>query len=104
TLCHGTQRSIRSFPTRRSSDLKAEVRKEGFFLLTGQTFTLHAGSNELSLLLNHEQEVRENVQVTAPSNQIDAKDTTHRSTLSARSEEHTSELQSLAYLVCRLLL
>src|SRR3989441_7903639 len=27
-----------------------------------------------------------------------------RSTLRARSEEHTSELQSLAYLVCRLLL
>jgi len=67
-----------------SGDYKAEVRKEGFFLLTGQTFTLHAGSNELSLLLNHEQEVRENVQVTAPSNQIDAKDTTQRSTLSAR--------------------
>src|SRR2546425_9234602 len=27
-----------------------------------------------------------------------------RSSLSTRSEEHTSELQSLAYLVCRLLL
>src|SRR2546425_7886219 len=29
---------------------------------------------------------------------------THRWTTSRRSEEHTSELQSLAYLVCRLLL
>src|SRR6266404_6814770 len=28
----------------------------------------------------------------------------HRPLLEARSEEHTSELQSLAYLVCRLLL
>src|ERR1041384_7762923 len=28
----------------------------------------------------------------------------HRSRASSRSEEHTSELQSLAYLVCRLLL
>src|SRR5687767_15704103 len=28
----------------------------------------------------------------------------HRRVASARSEEHTSELQSLAYLVCRLLL
>src|SRR5205823_10137566 len=29
---------------------------------------------------------------------------THRFAAAARSEEHTSELQSLAYLVCRLLL
>src|SRR2546423_6275092 len=28
----------------------------------------------------------------------------HRATMGVRSEEHTSELQSLAYLVCRLLL
>src|SRR4029079_19837105 len=31
-------------------------------------------------------------------------DRTHRHLLLLRSEEHTSELQSLAYLVCRLLL
>src|SRR2546425_9694706 len=30
--------------------------------------------------------------------------TTSRTALASRSEEHTSELQSLAYLVCRLLL
>jgi Carboxypeptidase regulatory-like domain len=65
-------------------EYKAGVRKEGFFLLTGQAVTLHAGSNALSLVLNHEQEVREKVQVTAPSNQIDTQDTTQRSTLSAR--------------------
>ena len=65
-------------------DYKAEARKEGFFVLTGQAVTLHAGSNQLSLLLNHEQEIREQVQVTAPSNQIDTQDTTQRSTLSAR--------------------
>src|SRR5262249_48932218 len=52
-------------------DYKAEVGKKGFFLLAGQAVTLHAGNNELSLLLNHEQEIREQVQVTAPSNQID---------------------------------
>ena len=67
-----------------SGDYKAEVRKRGFFVLAGQAVTLHAGSNELSLVLNHEQEVREKVQVTAPSNQIDAQDTTQRSTLSTR--------------------
>src|SRR5215472_17535926 len=67
-----------------SGDYQAEARKEGFFLLTGQGVTLHAGSNDLSLLLNHEQEVREKVQVSAPSNQIDTRDTTERSTLTAR--------------------
>src|SRR5215471_21058857 len=54
-----------------SGDYQAEVRKKGFFVLAGQTVSLHAGTNEVSLVLNHEQEVREKVQVTAPSNQID---------------------------------
>ena len=67
-----------------SGEYKAEVREEGFFLLTGQAVTLHPGSNELSLLLNHEQEVREKVQVTAPSNQVDTQDTTQRSTLTGQ--------------------
>src|SRR5687767_15640710 len=34
----------------------------------------------------------------------DVMDTLHTGAQAARSEEHTSELQSLAYLVCRLLL
>ncbi|PYT95924.1 MAG: hypothetical protein DMG36_01395 [Acidobacteria bacterium] len=67
-----------------SGDYKAEVRKEGFFVLAGQAVSLHPGSNELSFVLNREQEVREKVQVTAPSNQIDTQDTSQRSTLLAR--------------------
>src|ERR1051325_381579 len=67
-----------------SGDYRAEVRKEGFFVLANQVVSLHAGNNELSLVLNHEQEVREKVQVTAPSNQIDTQDTSQRSGLSAR--------------------
>ncbi|HKW65508.1 MAG TPA: carboxypeptidase regulatory-like domain-containing protein [Candidatus Acidoferrum sp.] len=67
-----------------SGDYKAEVRKKGFFVLSGQAINLHEGSNEVSLVLNHEQEVREKVQVTAPSNQIDTQDTTQRSSLSAQ--------------------
>src|SRR5687767_15407173 len=35
---------------------------------------------------------------------VSTADQTRRSTHDGRSEEHTSELQSLAYLVCRLLL
>ena len=42
-----------------TGDYKVEVRKASFFLLTGQSFTLHAGPNELTLTLHHEQELHE---------------------------------------------
>ena len=67
-----------------AGDFKAEVRKEGFFVLSGHALTLEAGSNEITFTLNHEQEIHERVQVTAPANQIDPQDTTQRSTLTAR--------------------
>jgi hypothetical protein len=67
-----------------AGDYKVEVRKEGFFLLTDYAITLHAGNNELSLTLNHEQELHERVQVTVPPNQIDPQETAQRSTLTAR--------------------
>ena len=72
---------LRRFP---AGDYKVEVRKAGFFLLTGESFTVRPGANELTLTLNHAQELHEQVQVTAPSNQIDTQDTAQRSTLSAR--------------------
>jgi carboxypeptidase family protein len=72
---------LRNLPV---AEYKVEVRKEGFFLLTGQPFTVHSGPNELTLTLNHVQELHEQVQVTAPSDQIDTQDTSQRSTLSAR--------------------
>jgi hypothetical protein len=65
-------------------DYKVEVHAEGFFLLSGQSLTLHAGANEVSLTLNHAQEVHEKVEVTAPANQIDTQDTTQKSSISAR--------------------
>src|SRR5713101_2722403 len=68
-----------------AGNYKVEVRKEGFFLLSGQTFSLHAGRNEFTLTLNHVQELHEQVQVTAPSNQIDTQDTSRRSTLSSQN-------------------
>ncbi len=73
--------TLRNLPP---GDYKVEAHKEGFFLLTGQLFTLRAGPNELTLTLNHEQEVHEQVQVTAPSNQIETQDTSQRSALTAR--------------------
>src|SRR4030095_4959111 len=73
---------LRNLPT---GDYKLEVRKAGFFLLTGQSFTLHAGPNEITLTLYHEQELHEQIQVNAPSNRIDTQDTSQRSTLTARN-------------------
>ena len=65
-------------------DYKIEVHAEGFFLLAGQPLTLHSGVNDVSLTLNHAQEVHEQVQVTAPANQIDTQDTTQKSAVTAR--------------------
>lgn len=67
-----------------AGDYRAEVRKQGFFLLSGKPLTLHAGSNELTFTLDHAQELHEQVQVAAPANQIDTRDTGQRSTLTAR--------------------
>lgn len=67
-----------------AGDYKLEARKEGFFVLSNRATPLQPGSNELTLTLNHEQEVHEKVQVTASADQIDPQDTTQRSTLIAR--------------------
>ena len=65
-------------------DYQAEVSKPGYFLLTGQPLGLHTGPNEVTLTLNHEQEVHEKVQVVASPEEIDTQDTAQRSTLTAR--------------------
>src|SRR5205823_13155795 len=81
-----------SFPTRRSSDLSARILiLEGAPQILG-TFPAplqHVARESLERL---GVEVRTNSIVTTVDNR------------GVRSEEHTSELQSLAYLVCRLLL
>ncbi len=65
-------------------DYKLEVRKQGFFVIANRAVTLQPGPNELNLMLNHAEEVHEQVQVTAPANQIDPQDTAQRNTLTAR--------------------
>jgi Carboxypeptidase regulatory-like domain len=67
-----------------AGEYKLEVRKEGFFVIAARAVTLQPGPNELNLTLNHAEEVHEQVQVTAPANQIDPQDTAQRDTLSAR--------------------
>jgi hypothetical protein len=73
--------TLRNLP---AGDYQLEVRKEGFFVIAGRALTLQPGSNELNLGLNHAEEVHEQVQVTAPANQIDPQDTAQRNTLTAR--------------------
>lgn len=65
-------------------DYTAEVRKEGFFLLSSRQITLLPGPNEITFTLNHAHELHAQVQVVAPTNQIDTQDTAQRDTLTAR--------------------
>src|SRR5205823_13973630 len=82
---YGHDRDLHSFPTRRSSDL---VETDG-----GNVGVVAADGVEDRLLLSElAGEVHADLGVAALHLGMD------------RSEEHTSELQSLAYLVCRLLL
>src|SRR5687767_15433736 len=89
--CYCDPRDLHSFPTRRSSDLADRpdtpysAARDGFF----NPFNGIAGANN------------PNVVGAIGSGRVWSR---IRSRVAARSEEHTSELQSLAYLVCRLLL
>jgi hypothetical protein len=66
------------------AEYQAEIRKEAFFVLSGQTVTLQPGENEVTFSLNHVQELHEQVQVVTPANQIDTQDTSERYTLTAQ--------------------
>src|SRR5690606_41887132 len=82
-LCSGAHRVLHSFPTRRSSDLRAELRR---LLALTELWDERVG------ILQVTDAVGGLVRVRAL---VSARD---------RSEEHTSELQSRENLVCRLLL
>src|SRR6266481_6358469 len=72
---------LRNLP---AGDYKVEARKEGFFVLAGQTVTLRSGANDVTLTLKHAEELHEQVQVSAAANQIDTQDTAQKETLTAR--------------------
>src|SRR5205823_12680971 len=88
---HAPHPALPPFPTRRSSDLHARVRAPGGAhpgarparRQPGAVWALPAG---------------------AARHRDPARDRADPRAVHPRSEEHTSELQSLAYLVCRLLL
>src|SRR5205814_8110039 len=92
---HVTHSSLHSFPTRRSSDLFGNTTRKGF--------TGHEMLDSVAL-------VHMNGRVYDPFlGRFLSADTVIQSlgateSINPRSEEHTSELQSLRHLVCRLLL
>src|SRR5205823_14639498 len=94
-------RAPHSFPTRRSSDLYRNHR--------GERMTAPLVASALPLPLKRRGKVREVYEVDTDtlllvaSDRVSAFDVVLGEPV-PRSEEHTSELQSLAYLVCRLLL
>jgi outer membrane receptor protein involved in Fe transport len=67
-----------------AGNYQAEVRKQGFFVFSDKTLFLQPGTNEITLKLNHAEELHEQVQVAANANQIDNQDTAQRSTLTAQ--------------------
>src|SRR5205823_14339692 len=90
---------LHSFPTRRSSDLlKTTVQKYTPGSETRRAVTTVGGATKLTV----------QSQLCRPDGQIILERTVNGNVRfmgsNLRSEEHTSELQSLAYLVCRLLL
>jgi hypothetical protein len=65
-------------------EYQAEVRKEGFFVLSGTALSLQPGTNEITFTLNHAQELHERVDVVSLANQVDTQDTTERAALTAQ--------------------
>src|SRR5205823_8831566 len=97
-------RSLHSFPTRRSSDLVMDPGDHPSFLCRFEPTTLITalamGTTHVGLGATLSTSFNEPFNVARMFGSID-----HisggRAAWNVRSEEHTSELQSLAYLVCR---
>src|SRR5205823_13983977 len=103
-IVYGHHRDIHSFPTRRSSDLEMIKYASNAFLATKISFIneiaqicerLGADVKEVAVGMGYDKRIGRAF--------LDAGLGYGGSCSPRRSEEHTSELQSLAYLVCRLL-
>ena len=73
-----------SIPNLAAGEYTAHITKPGFFILEGQKFELAADSGEISFTLNHAEELREEVDVTAPANQVETSETPQKITLTAQ--------------------
>ena len=67
-----------------AGEYTAHITKPGYFVLEGQKLELAADSGEFSFTLNHAEELRETVDVTAPANQVETSETTQKTTLTGR--------------------
>src|SRR5207253_9950796 len=93
--------ALHSFPTRRSSDLRAPYRQRGGRKLTSRTEAAGIARFSSRRACIHspkrcQSETRRQPTPRGPASRA--------SVAGVRSEEHTSELQSRGHLVCRLLL
>src|SRR5205823_12970809 len=95
-------RDFHSFPTRRSSDLGGIVTGFRGALAVAKALLKKGANRELVEL---RRELATHWMIRRALHHFQQKDYSQLvDLLDVRSEEHTSELQSLAYLVCRLLL
>src|SRR5205823_13860556 len=92
---------LHSFPTRRSSDLPP-VTKPGALLQAIAFADEGAESSVSEMVIKSPLRLALTPRMSIPGQAAFGAPSSLK--VSARSEEHTSELQSLAYLVCRLLL
>src|SRR5205823_7594287 len=95
-------RDLHSFPTRRSSDLGSDPRPREGDRARSRTERLAARGSGRPARRPRRARTRDGSLRRAARD--GARLGIDRREAQARSEEHTSELQSLAYLVCRLLL
>src|SRR5205823_14643824 len=100
--CHRPHRDLHSFPTRRSSDLKrAEALRDGVRLHVAVVVLARPHISAWPLQRSRDHVVDQPVFIR---DRRLLEVMLELGLENLRSEEHTSELQSLAYLVCRLLL
>src|SRR5205823_2039305 len=104
SACYGHLRDLRSFPTRRSSDLRRNIS------IPPRVHVSHANLNAVPPVAPGARDIHSGTRrrLRHPRWLFPSVDAVAAAVILneylERSEEHTSELQSLAYLVCRLLL
>src|SRR5690606_41448990 len=102
-LIYGDHRALRSFPTRRSSDLLAQVAGRAARLGLPVEGVNALAETGIERILEQAAKLRPRI-IVADSVQTLWTESLTAAPGSVRSEEHTSELQSRENLVCRLLL
>jgi hypothetical protein len=72
-----------SFPSVPPGECTVRIEKQGFFVLANQKIQVSVNTTDFAFTLNHEEEVREKIDVTATENRIDPAATQSTASLSA---------------------